>query len=214
VQVPTERVCIVPGGIPGTCDDSHPPLVVLNIEAKGQTGPDFPVRVTTSRARLLNSCDSIFGPPPPPAFPFQGCVTLATHADGSLIDNAHPAGLGEVITLYAVGFPWDAPSGDAIAEARPLKSAIGPVASFNFRMVMKDPEFGVQETVQKETLWRVEYIGAVAGHVGLFQVNLQIPPPTLSESAPVKLSRSCESGPNLSITLSNPGTNSAAICVQ
>lgn len=88
-----------------------------------------------------------------------GGQVVAVHADGGLNSAANPAGLGEVVTLYATGEGATTPRGRAgqFAEA-PLPR---PVASVGLTLAGQPAG--------------ILYAGAAPGYVGLTQINARIP---------------------------------------
>jgi uncharacterized protein (TIGR03437 family) len=216
VQIPTERVCAQPNGAPPrNCTDPSqfqdlPPLLVLNVESNGYTGPDLSVRVVLASPHLLSSCDSIFGPQS------TGCAALVSHVDGSLVDVNHPARFGETIILYAVGLGSGVPTGQATKDPMPPASFCCASVTFTSMMSLNDSVAGHPWGIQTDTLIRPDYVGLVPGYVGLFQINVRVPPPFNSGSVPASLFR-CSSdlgaATNTSIILGT-GSNSIAICVQ
>src|ERR1017187_7599916 len=110
VQIPVERVC-VPGIVEPDRDCSHPPfselppMLLLNVSANGVTGPDLPVQFAPATPHLLNSCETVLGPPnpiPPGGAPMS-CNPSVIHGDGSFVTYRNPARVGETISLYATG---------------------------------------------------------------------------------------------------------------
>jgi uncharacterized protein (TIGR03437 family) len=217
VQIPTEHVCEQPEAEFRGCADpsqfgGYPPLLILNVQANGVTGPDLPVRVGLAAVHLLRACDSIFGVKPIP----HSCAPLVTHADGTLIDEAHPASTGEVITLYAVGLGSNVPTGEAATAPTPPVGLTGRVVTFSSRVVIRDSTSGAVATPLADTVVLAEYVGHVVGTVGLFQINVQVPPPLIGFSG-AKL-YACAgfegSGTNTDVSLSVPGIESLRICVR
>jgi hypothetical protein len=107
VQIPVELVCVLAVEDLNLHEDCStappaiPPMLVLNIEANGVTGPDLPVQLAGG-GHFLNSCDAIFG-----LQSSSTCHSLVTHADGSLVTGQSPANVGETIVIYGVGGPVD-----------------------------------------------------------------------------------------------------------
>src|SRR5262249_7061541 len=131
------------------------PKIILNVKANGATGPDFPMTVSVPGAHLLNSCDSIFGPPS------TSCYPLITHADGTLVSGDNPAKVGETIAVYAVGLAGD--GGNVTGE-------------LVFRYLLFPGQRGFQTAyVYNEIV--PDWAGLTPGYVGLYQVNFTVPPP-------------------------------------
>jgi uncharacterized protein (TIGR03437 family) len=209
VEIPTERVC-APNPFrspPEQCvvgvESDLPPLLVLNVTANGATGPDLPLNVVSYAPRLLNSCDSIFGPSQNP------CHPLVTHADGTLVSNSSPAKVGEIITVYAVGFGQ---IGDRSGYAYSVPIQMGPVGDFGLTFGYQIPQPGyatppgvdIQATayVGVPSVW----VGLTGTYVGLYQDNVTVPP------APGQVYQAC-SGPNGNASIGF-SINTLYICVQ
>lgn len=217
VQIPTEHVCEQPEAEFRGCADpsqfgGYPPLLILNVQANGVTGPDLPVRMGLAAIHLLRACDSIFGVKPIP----YSCAPLITHADGTLIDEAHPARTGEVITLYAVGLGSNVPTGEAATAPTPPLGLVGSIVTFSSRVVIRDSTSGAVGTPLADTLVRAEYVGHVVGAVGLFQINVQVPPPLIGlNGAKLYACAGFEgSGVNTSVSLGPGGAEALSICVR
>jgi uncharacterized protein (TIGR03437 family) len=131
--------------------EGPPPQIILNVKANGATGPDHSIQVSDSIPHLLNSCDSIFGPPS------GSCYSLITHADGALVNNSNPAKVGEVITAWAVGL------GQGSTQVR-----------FQYRLASDDPTaLATYFTVGHLIL--PEWVGPTPGYLGLYQINFKVP---------------------------------------
>jgi uncharacterized protein (TIGR03437 family) len=152
VQIPTEPTCI-PTQFPNDCRIGPPPVIVLNVEQGGIKGQDFPVIVGGQKPRILTSCDTIFGT-------IGGiCNPYITHANGSLIGSGcgSAAKPGEVIVVYAA------------AVSVPL------VISYRLNLPPASPAPPV--LLSPLQAWvNPEYVGAVAGSSGLYQINFKVPP--------------------------------------
>jgi hypothetical protein len=151
IQIPPVRVCIIPGKV--ACGSfGAPPLLVLKVQAHGVVGPDMPLHGLVYLPHLLNTCDRIFGPPG------GACNPVITHADGSIVSAGSPAKVGEEVVIYAVGL-------EAISTF--LETLV-----FGYRIDPDPPAttFYVPQEVNSV------YTSAVPGFVGLFQINIVIPP--------------------------------------
>jgi hypothetical protein len=186
-----------------------PPLLLLNVVANGVTGPDFPVQILESYPRVLLSCD--FGPPASSS----NCYPLVTHADGSIVSASSPTGVGETITLWAVGLGLD--------EANFPPTGSGPSAAI--RMVAPDGEvsFGYNyplpsgpmlpggipaDSAASQSTVLPAWVGLSPGYVGLYQINVSVPP------APAQSYPACGSAGNAAVTFVAPPQASVGLCVQ
>ena len=210
VEVPTERVC-APMPFDSCPPDPPfadlPPLLVLNVKANGITGPDFPLRVVTASGRLLESCDSIFGPQSG-----NTCAPLVTHADNTAITRDKPARVGETIVVYAVGlglsvsnFP---PSGQADKRYEQSHSFGTLVFSYTYPPPAVAGTRSDRIGGSTRTVVDPEWVGLIPGYVGLYQINVVVPP------APAGVYPGCESGGNTALQTVQIISNSIAICVQ
>lgn len=205
VEIPTEGVCAQLHQPCSTPYRDIPPTLILNVKANGLTGPDQPVSVGTDVPHLLSSCDSIFGPPG------KDCHPLVTHADGSLVALTSPAAVGETITIYAVGLN-DRPEAPIYRKTGyPVDSpiAIDPALSqvkFSYRL---EPSPGAQFSIYAPVDHFVspQWAGLTAGYVGLFQINVTIPP-VLPGTAP------CQGAYNTAVQLENQLSGTIYLCVQ
>jgi hypothetical protein len=177
VQIPTEGVCAYSGpGAPRPCPANPPfsqlpPLLILNVKANGVTGPDLPL-VLLLPSHLLDSCDAVFGPQPS-----YTCHPLVTHADGTMVSTDSPARVGETITIYATGLaslsPGGPPTGTAPAKPASVDPSLGTVF-FKYPYPLQ----GYGPNVDAETSTKVtpEWVGLTGGYVGLYQINVRVPP--------------------------------------
>jgi uncharacterized protein (TIGR03437 family) len=111
---------------------------------------------------------------------------IAVHQDGSLslprefgIPNSRPLRVGEVITVYGRGFGQTSPSVNA-GEAAPTS----PLAQMN--STTKRVYFGA--------LWLIagapqdaQLIGLTPGLVGLYQINVVVPPESPKGDVPIRV---------------------------
>jgi hypothetical protein len=178
------------------------------VVANGVTGPDFPVLVVGLWPRLLNSCDSIFGPQAS-----STCHPLITHADGSLVSvtDSSPARVGETITLYAVGLGGAlAPTGSAPSTPQQLSATLGEV-DFEYNYPVPSPTMvGILAATSavSQTVVLPQWAGLIPGYVGLYQVNVTVPP------APAQSYLACGSIGNALVSLLQLSSGTLAICVQ
>jgi uncharacterized protein (TIGR03437 family) len=194
VQIPTERVC-APSPLfglpyPRPCPappffEEFPPMLVLNVKANGVTGPDMPVQVFEGWAHLLNACEPFLDPP---AIRVTGDLgicryPLVTHADGTLITDDSPARVGETITFYGVGFGVafsERNVGTGRAPSVPIPRGPGGRVTFRY-LASGPPPSGVQAgalgtSTFMQTVVPTDWIGMIPDFVGLYQVNVTVPP--------------------------------------
>ncbi len=172
VQIPTERVCGVP--VENRCLTPNPPELILNLRANGTTGPDLHLAVIANEGgilHLLNSCDSIFGKP-------QDCHPLITHADGTLVNVGNPATVGEAIVVYGVG--GDVYDQNRFKTGSPAPQSVSlPLADasllFSYQIEVGFG-YGIIAYLPVRQPVGTTYYGQVGGYVGLYQVNLVVPP--------------------------------------
>jgi hypothetical protein len=182
VQIPTEPVCEPIGAEePASCFFvsnflDNPALLLLNVKANGTTGPDFPVQMLfrASAPHLLNSCDSIFGPPST-----SPCHALVTHGDGTLVSNSSPAKVGETISLYGAGIAG-CQTGAACSPTGSAPSAPTKVLSdsvlFTYKVSGPPPGSLSGSSTILEILVPPDWAGLIPGYVGLYQINVTVPP--------------------------------------
>jgi uncharacterized protein (TIGR03437 family) len=191
VEIPTERVCApspvgglpYPTSCPVTWSD-WPPMLVLNVKANGVTGPDMAVQVRDVWSHLLSSCDPILGLPRTgsTADVRSGiCNQLVTHADGTLVSDDNPARVGETISFYGVGFGVafsERNVGTGRAPSVPIQRPGGGTLTFRYQAAGPPPfgAFGPRTSTFTETVVREDWVGMVPDFVGLYQVNVTVPP--------------------------------------
>jgi uncharacterized protein (TIGR03437 family) len=155
VQIPTDRVCILGASTAGCRGPfGPPPQIILNVKANGVSGPNFTMSVSVPGAHLLNSCDSVFGPPAATCFP------LITHADGAIVSGNNPAKVGEILTVYAVGLAGE--GGNVTGQ-------------LVFRYSLVPDQKGFQTTYVYDDI-EPNWAGLTPGDVGLYQINFTVPP--------------------------------------
>ena len=184
VEIPTEGVC-APNPIEPkedcTAPPFHdlPPMLVLNVRANGVTGPDLPVYVASAGAtHLLNSCDSIFGPQN-----ISTCHPAITHADGTLVSGtgASPVRVGETIVVYLVGLGTCGfgltgyPTGSATTVPVQYPPSCGTVL-FTYHVSAGTPSLAGAATNLRSIVAQPDWVGLIPGYVGLYQINVTVPP--------------------------------------
>jgi len=192
VEIPTEPVGCVLSGLPNPC--FVPSTVVLTVEVNGVAGQSFPVIITQSRPHIVNACDTIFGQTP------SICYSLVQHADGTFVGSAgYPNGRlarpGETITFYAVGLGGTdpiVPTGEA-SPVSPLATIPSTALQLIVSYVLSIPPASPGPPIVWVPVGRwiyPSYIGLVPGYVGLYQVNVTLPP-ELAQAQPPPGSGSC-----------------------
>jgi hypothetical protein len=214
VQIPTEGVCAPRIGSSQSCGqplESLPPLIVLNVKANGVTGPDLPLQVQNFFSHPLQSCDPVLGRNT------GACSAEVIHADGTFVtaDSTRPAKVGEVISVYAIGLlmPQIA-SGSASATPIELDLSNG-VMNFTYTTGISPPVrgplmpgqvFGLSSMTFQSVV--PEWVGLIPGFVGLFQINIRVPPVTSGTLVP------CGSNGNTTLAFGQLETGALYICVQ
>jgi len=212
IEIPTEGVCAKlhqPCSLPFP---DIPPTLILNVKARGVTGPDQPVSVGTAAPHLLSACDSIYGPPAEDCG--QRDSWLVTHADGQLVSLTSPATVGETITIYAVGlndqprapilggYPKTGYPADKPVQIDPGLTQV----MFGYRLALAAGA-QIDGYAPLSHFISPTWVGLTPGYVGLFQINVTVPP-ALPGTEP------CEGTYNTSIALQNLSSGTVYICVQ
>lgn len=172
VQIPFELMPICP---PCASPVSAAPPV-LTVAQNGQTVSAIELTPLTDEVHVLTACDEVLGPPVPPQPNLTGlpCVPLVTHADGAMVSPSDPANPGEELTVWAFGLGQT-----AVPSSTGQKASGGPTAQtfhldFNYSVnaLATKPYIGGPDNIPLSPV----YSGAVAGFVGLYQVNFVVPP--------------------------------------
>jgi len=169
VQIPTEPTCDI-GAINGC--ESPDIGVTLNVEANGNPGQDFAVRVTAANPHILNYCDTVSGTP-------GGCWPMVTHADGRGVNPYQPARPGEELSIWVVGL---GPTLPPVKTGYPAPSP-GPAAIFKLNFVLSYAVGGPATDGGREVVVLVpvevgivpSFAGLAPNYVGLYQVNIRVP---------------------------------------
>jgi uncharacterized protein (TIGR03437 family) len=172
VQIPFELMPICP-----VCANllSTAPAV-LAIAQNGQTVSAMELTPLTDEVHVLTACDEVLGPPVPPQPNLNGlpCAPLVTHADGSMVSASNPANPGEELTAWAFGLGQT-----AVPSSTGQRAAAGATAQtfhlnfdYSVNALATKPYIGSPDNIPLSPL----YSGAVAGFVGLYQVNFVVPP--------------------------------------
>jgi uncharacterized protein (TIGR03437 family) len=121
----------------------------VRVVRQGISGP--PIAIA-----LVNSAPALFGT--------GSGFAIATHLDGSLLSGASPAHAGEFVVVYATGLGCTLPNPeyDEIPSVAAVMEWIGD---------LKVSLDGV--VLDSGSIW---YAGVTPGFLGLYQLNLQLPP--------------------------------------
>ncbi len=154
---------------------------VLTVFVGGSASGDFRILPRADAIHFLNTCDAAL----PFDFRDQVCQAVVTHADGSYVTSENPALEGETIVLYALGLgrgQSPAVTGEAVPEPIPV-----PDADRRFRLRMDFAANARPSPPWPHTPFFApiapDYAGMVEGTVGLYQINVTVPP--FPESAPL-----------------------------
>ena len=135
------------------------------------------------------------------------CLGTVFHADGSEVSYRKPARPGEKLVLYAIGMGYQAgPDGSIVAAGQPAPpGSTLVVQGFRFVLgflpyiVFTTPPEGVPVNFRVIT---PDFVGVVAGQIGLYQVNF-----TLPDALPLLQGRcSLEQERNVTLTLGGGGS--------
>jgi hypothetical protein len=173
VQIPGNQVTVEPEL--GVIVQGFPPYLVLNVNANGVSGPDYTVQVDGPLGHLLNSCDTLFGGVGLTVSNVNQCHPVITHADGTTVSFTNPAKAGETIVVWAVGlYP-------ITVTGVPVSGLIGstfynPYGQTEFTYVLDAAPQTGPTNLTAVYLLMPAYVGSVANYVGLFQINVTLPP--------------------------------------
>ena len=169
IQVPFEIVA-----------DSYPivPLSATVSEA-GVPSKAFSLLPAIDSIHILTACDNIASAPPPAD---KLCTPIVTHADGSLIPRGMPAVRGETIVIYAVGLGKTKPSvqsGYATPAPAPIPDNSNPSVGFNWAYDASPsiPITPLASGSPPQGPGQPPFAWLTPGFVGLYQLNIAIPPP-------------------------------------
>ncbi len=214
IQVPFELVpsqYVYPG--PGFLAESPSPglpsdpsmVTEFVVSDNGEAGETIPVAVLTDRVHVATYCDTSV--PLASRQPVISiCTPVVTHADGSLVSSSSPAHPGETVVIYAHGFGRTQPAVPS-GRASPVPAATALAAGFQtVWLVGNGPmSIGVGNLPPAGV---PAFAGLTPGLVGLYQVNLTIPP--ISGEI-----RSCSTAGNLLVMIGGRTSfDNAFICVQ
>jgi uncharacterized protein (TIGR03437 family) len=123
--------------------------ITVRVVREGEWGPEVTVTLVDAAPALFDTGTG---------------YAIATHADGSLITTGSPGQGGETVVVYATGLgaTQPNPSPGAIPQsAAPMQWLSSLVVSLDGTAL---PSF------------RIKYAGATPDSVGLYQINLELPP--------------------------------------
>jgi uncharacterized protein (TIGR03437 family) len=112
-------------------------------------------------------------PVDPGVFVVNGRGAIEKAVDYSLVDPSNPAQAGDYITIYATGLGSvdpTVPGGSAAPGSPPFSVIAGNSVSVTIGAVPTGP---------------VQYVGLTPGSVGLYQINVQVPPGVPSGDVPL-----------------------------
>lgn len=123
--------------------------ITVRVVREGVSGPE--VTVTLADAA-------------PALFDVGTGYAIATHADGTLLTDASPAQPGETVVVYATGLGATEPNpspGEIPQTAAPIQLLTSLTVTLDATAL---PSF------------RIKYAGATPDSVGLYQINIELPP--------------------------------------
>ncbi len=218
VQIPTEQTCF-PNGFPNPCMVA--PTISLSVHSSGTAGQSFVFNITGSQPHIVNGCDTIFGNKG------GSCYSLVTHADGTFVGdagypNGPPAKPGETITFYAVGLGQTNPvvgTGQAAPASPPAvvaPASLPLVVSYRLSLPAASPAPPVVWAPVGRWIYP-SYVGLVPGYVGLYQINVALPP-ELAQAQALPGSANCPVTARIAVGAGGlgpaGGVSSVDVCVQ
>lgn len=199
------------------------PRTIVTVFENGNASKTFALSPVPDQIHVIQSCD-IGGQ----TFETGVCYAIATHADGTLVlqdargpgqvaltnTEAHP---GEVITMYVYGLGVVLPAvPEGTASPSPAAIVTAPVyLQFDYRPNASPS----MPTIGSPLTTTPIFVGLTPGQVGLYQVNLTIPPPpagtpVCGSMTEANLTAPVESNLTISIMASGQSFSGAAICVD
>ncbi len=155
---------------PGAPTGAPPPYARVDFLENGSVQSAIEVTPLADQIHLLRYCDLLFAQR-------AGCDPVVTHADGTPVNILSPAAAGEHVVLYAVGLGGVDPL-PATGEPFAPGGKVSPIAvSFDARpnaLASRPPALSVGSGILVPVT-PPEFVGPVAGFVGLYQINVQIP---------------------------------------
>jgi len=123
--------------------------VAVRVAREGVSGPEVTVTLVDAAPALFDAGTG---------------YALATHGDGTLLTGASPARPGEIVVVYATGLGATEPNpnpGEIPQSAAPLQWLSSLSVSLDGAVL---PSF------------RIKYAGVTPFSVGLYQLNIELPP--------------------------------------
>lgn len=168
VQVPLEAKSVLP------LDRGSPiaSIGIMRIVSDSESGDlgQVTVEPLADQVHVLTSCDSFVSGDNRAPLPGTLCHSIVAHADGTLVSANNPAKAGEEVVVYAVGLGQTSPAsvtGQRARKSAPTQESFS--LDFNFRS-------NAMASKPLPNAPRPIYSGSTEGFVGLYQVNLIIPP--------------------------------------
>jgi uncharacterized protein (TIGR03437 family) len=181
-------------------------LTHVVISQDGVDSQSFVVGLAYDAIHVITSCDK-----DPAAI---RCKPIVTHTDGTLVSAESPAGVGEVVIIYAWGLGWTIPSvPTGAATPQPAPETYSP----GWTGVQVSFDFNVDAAPSRRHDQSPPVVKAflTPGEIGLYQLNVQLPGsfPNIPPCGPSTDASSIRS--NLTIDLSGGFSyDGAPICVQ
>jgi len=116
----------------------------------------------SDQVHVLRNCDDFL-------FNQTSCAPIVTHADGSQVDLGHLAKSGEEIVIYAVGLGV---SQSTIQAGQAVIAPIPTSVSVSFDWLPN----ALGSRAIPARLAQPAFAGLVTGYVGLYQINVVVPP--------------------------------------
>ena len=146
-------------------------LASLVVSDRGVSRSTIQLYVPGDDIHLVDPCDTTATLGQPSVLP---CGKKAFHGDGTPVEAIRPAGVGEVLTMYALGLGQTqplVPTGTAAPDPTPSVKGGFPL---HFDYTPNAPPSPVYQSNSP----RPQYVGVVPGSVGLYQINFVVPPVT------------------------------------
>ncbi|HYL38951.1 MAG TPA: hypothetical protein VEV17_23750 [Bryobacteraceae bacterium] len=150
----------------------------LSVSVDGVASALQSVQPLSDQAHILTTCDVIVAHStsrPNSAFP---CPPMVKHADGALVSAANPAAVGEQLAAYALGLGQTDPplaDGQPAADAFPTQTVFA--IDFNYRPnALATQPLGPSFIGPPGGYPTPLFTGAVAGFVGLYEIDFVVPP--------------------------------------
>ena len=161
VQIPTEMTAV---------------FAKITLEADGEPSRTFLLRPFRDNAHLLTTCD-LDGD----TNPASACGRVAFHNDGELVSPDNPARRGETLVLYAYGM---GPTNPAPASGTPSPTGAEVIESVRRQVAVRfapfrnaDPSTPRYPDDEPEGIeGAIAFVGLTPGYVGLYQINVPVPP--------------------------------------